>query len=144
MKDYQAWHTLKSTIQHSYPEKLFREREIWWCSVGANVGFEQDGKNQRFERPVLILRKFNRGMFWGLPMTSQAKQGKFYASFLLKNSPVTAIVSQLRVLSSKRLIRRISRINEAVFIRIEDMTIALLKEKETDSLRSPRVPYGNL
>lgn|SRR3989344_6932188 len=104
-KDFSKWHAVKTEIENEYSEKLFREREIWWCSLGMNVGFEQDGKNERFERPVLVFRKFNKGMFWGIPITSKYKEGKFYFSFNIKNEIMVAILSQMRVLSSKRLIR---------------------------------------
>jgi hypothetical protein len=30
----------------------FREKEIWWACLGANIGFEQNGKNENFERPI--------------------------------------------------------------------------------------------
>src|SRR3977135_3027575 len=41
--------------QHHTP--TFQEREIWWRSVGVNVGHEMDGKNQFYNLPVLIVRK---------------------------------------------------------------------------------------
>jgi len=125
-RDFKKWHYLKQDIDNQYLEKLFWEREIWWCSLGANVGFEQDGKHHRFERPVLILRKFNRGMFWGLPLTSRPKQGNYYFLLSWKGIPVTIILSQLRVLSSKRLIRRIGRINNSTFLKIRAKVKELL------------------
>ncbi|MBU2219125.1 hypothetical protein KKG15_01365 [Patescibacteria group bacterium] len=40
-KDFDAWNIQKKKI-HSRDEKiLFHEREIWWCSLGVNIGFEQ-------------------------------------------------------------------------------------------------------
>ncbi|MFA7169790.1 MAG: hypothetical protein WC178_02965 [Candidatus Paceibacterota bacterium] len=59
MKDYKNWHNLKLKIENNgtKKKKKFREREIWWCSLGENIGFEQDGKNEKFERPILVLRK---------------------------------------------------------------------------------------
>ena len=141
-KDFQKWHTLKSEIETVYAAPLFREQEISWCSLGANVGAEEDGKNEFFERPVLIFRKFNREMFWALPMTSKKKEGKFYFSFPLRSEDRTAILSQIRMLSGKRLIRRISKISDKQFILLDDSIRALLNE--TDPLRGPRVPNGNL
>ena len=43
------------------------KKDIWWVSVGVNVGFEEDGKNDNFVRPVLVLKKFNNDMFLGIP-----------------------------------------------------------------------------
>ena len=31
------------------------------------MGFEEDGKNDNFVRPVLVLKKFNNDMFLGIP-----------------------------------------------------------------------------
>jgi len=56
-----AWSKLKVRL-HIKPDNgvYFREREIWWASLGANIGYEQDGKHENFERPVLVLKKFSR------------------------------------------------------------------------------------
>jgi hypothetical protein len=60
MKQFEDWSKEKQNIEIFAPKTLpFREKEIWWCSIGINIGDEQDGKNELFERPVLILRKFN-------------------------------------------------------------------------------------
>lgn len=120
IRDYKKWHSLKELIEYGYSEKIFKEREIWWCSLGANVGFEQDGKHDRFERPVLVLRKFNKGMFWGLPLSSKPKQSYFYFSFYWKEVAVTVLLSQLRILSPKRLIRRMGKINNKTFTEIQN------------------------
>lgn len=56
-------------------EILFYEREIWWCSLGVNIGFEQDGTNDLFERPVLVIKKIQPRRALGLAAHahSQAK-----------------------------------------------------------------------
>ena len=143
IRDFSKWHYLKQNIDNKYSEKLFREREIWWCSLGVNVGFEQDGKHAYFERPILVLRKFNKGMFWGLPLTSRPKQGFYYFSFSWKDATATVLLSQLRVLSSKRLIRRVGKINHRTFSDIRYKVIELLKIKNEPILEGSRVPDGN-
>lgn len=128
-KDYSKWHKLKTEIQNTNPEKLFRERDIWWCSLGDNIGYEQDGKNEKYERPILIIRKFNRGMFLAVPLTSKIENSKFYYNFKLRGEKDTSVIlSQIRLLSSKRLIRRVARLNEHVFNEIKNEVIQLLKE----------------
>lgn len=141
-KDFQKWHALKSKIDAEHKSPLFREQEIWWCSLGANVGFEEDGKNELFERPVLILRKFNKELFLGLPMTSKKKEGKYYYPVHLHDIERSAILSQIRVLSGKRLIRRLGKLSDKQFTGLENAFILLIKE--TDPFRSPLVPNGNL
>ncbi len=51
------WTKLKVRIHIKENSALyFHEREVWWASLGKNIGFEQDGKNKMFERPVLVLK----------------------------------------------------------------------------------------
>lgn len=142
-KDFFKWHTVKSKIDQTSHRILFRPQEIWWCSIGANVGVETDGKNVLFERPVLVFRKFGEHMFWGLPLTSQIKRDKpYYFTFSLhKKNNQTAVLSQMRVLSSKRLLRRLGKVSDAQFVTLNKaVTNFIIK---TDPLRGPRVPNGN-
>ena len=46
LKEFDKWNELKKKLHNSEkPKKFyFREREIWWCSLGLNIGFEEDGK----------------------------------------------------------------------------------------------------
>ena len=93
----------------------FHEREIWWVSLGANIGFEQDGKNKQFERPVLVLKKFNKNILWILSLTSSDKKGKYYHEVEYKGKKYQVVLSQLRLISSKRLIRKIRKLSQAEF-----------------------------
>lgn len=58
--------------QHNPP--FFKERDIWWCAVGENVGTEVCGKGKNFSRPVLVLKRLSRRNFFGLPMTTKSKK----------------------------------------------------------------------
>ena len=108
-KDFQKWHIRKGELHKREVSKkiYFHEREIWWCCLGLNIGFEQDGKNNQFERPVLILKKFNKNIFWALSLTSKDKTGKYYYQFKYKERKYSIILSQLKLMSSKRLLRKI-------------------------------------
>ncbi len=68
------WSLLKIKIHFSsLNKKYFLEREIWWAGIGSNVGHEEDGKNKGFERPVLILKKFNKYLVLIIPLSSKIK-----------------------------------------------------------------------
>ena len=58
-KDFQTWHHAKAQIDEKDRRVFFHEREIWFCHLGVNIGFEQDGKGESFGRPVVVFRKFN-------------------------------------------------------------------------------------
>ena len=92
---FTRWLKLKIIIHHSdLGERYFHEREIWWASIGANIGFEQNGKNENYERPVLIIKKFNKEIFWGLPLTSKEKSGKYYFATEYNQRKSFVILSQ--------------------------------------------------
>lgn len=113
-----VWAKLKYRIHVSEPEEpvYFYEREIWWCALGANIGYEQDGKHDNFERPVLVLKKFNEHMMWVLPLTSRDKTGnRFYQQTEYAGEKYFVILSQIRTISSKRLLRKIRTMRENEF-----------------------------
>jgi mRNA interferase MazF len=108
-EEYDNWNIQKKKLSKAN-RAYFHKGEIWFCSVGKNIGFEEDGKNLKFERPVLILRKFNNDVFLGIPLTTQAKEGKYYHN-LVSFSNSTAILSQIRLFDAKRLLRIIGKID---------------------------------
>jgi hypothetical protein len=57
------WIKLKESLHKEKLRPYFKEREIWWTSIGFNVGDEQHGNNDIFERPVLVIKKFNKNIF---------------------------------------------------------------------------------
>ena len=52
---FDIWNEVKKLThaRDDIAEIFFYEREVWWCRLGANVGFEQDGKGEHFQRPIL-------------------------------------------------------------------------------------------
>jgi len=107
-KDFQSWHNKKARIDQIPKRPFFREQEIWFCHLGANVGFEQDGSGEEFLRPVLIFRKFNNEIFWGIPLTKTNKTSKFYFRFsFLPGIESSAVLSQIRLIDARRLARNI-------------------------------------
>ncbi|MFZ2189824.1 MAG: type II toxin-antitoxin system PemK/MazF family toxin [Candidatus Magasanikiibacteriota bacterium] len=102
-----AWSNLKQEINNnkSIDNLYFKEREVWWCACGLNVGFEQDGKGDDFRRPVLIIKKFNQYVSLTVPLTSKDKKGKYYIFCDLGDSlPRKAVISQIKLVDTRRLI----------------------------------------
>jgi len=54
MKNYDQWNNLKKELEERTNMPSFHEGDVWWCSVGLNIGPEIDGKNVTAERPVCI------------------------------------------------------------------------------------------
>jgi len=120
IKDFDGWNEKKKEIENrdvDNPKIMFHNRFVWWCSVGVNIGIEQDGKGKNFERPVLILRKFNKYIFLGIPLTTKKKNLNlpFYFKLIGAKKESIAILSQIKLFSSKRLLREIEIIKPELF-----------------------------
>ena len=116
MKDFDSWNNVKKELELREHPPLFKEREIWWCSIGMNIGFETFGKGREFNRPVLVLDKHNRHTFFGLPLGSARNPNSIHhypLDFNGRNGSV--FITQGRTLSSKRLTNRMGVVPEHVF-----------------------------
>jgi mRNA interferase MazF len=76
-KDFDAWNEEKKIRDQEERIVFFREREVWWCAVGINIGREQNGKDKQFQRPVLIIKRINTEMFLGIPLTSRFHKNSY-------------------------------------------------------------------
>jgi len=122
-KSFDSWNERKKSINDLVFSGYFHEREIWWCSLGMNIGDEEDGKNEFFERPVLVIKKFNRDIALIVPLTTKLKDNKYYLNFTHEEIQYAVILSQLRLVSSKRFRRRIRKINQNLFNIIREQII---------------------
>ncbi len=128
MKDFNTWNQEKASLEISGHEMLsFHEREIWWCSIGINLGDEQDGKNEMFERPILVLRKFNKKICWVLPLSTKQKEGVYYHQLEHEGQVFSVLLSQLRLVSVKRFRRFVRKISPHQFELIQNKVIALIR-----------------
>jgi mRNA interferase MazF len=126
-KDFDTWNEEKRRLHVSGAEKLiFREREIWWCSIGLNIGDEEDGKNEFFERPVLVVRKFNEKIAWVVPMTTAVKNNPFHHVIFHDDVYFSLMLSQMRLLSVKRFRRYVRKISGYQFALVRAKIILLL------------------
>ncbi len=104
MKNFEEWNRQKIQINGSNSNIFFREREIWICALGENVGFEQSGQGEQFLRPILILKKFNPNIFWGIPLSLTKRRGRYYFEFsFIEGVKSVAILSQIKLVDAKRL-----------------------------------------
>ena len=120
MKDFDKWNTQKRIIHNSGTNKFYRTREIWWCSLGINVGFEQDGSGNCKMRPVLVLKGLSRNTCFAIPLTTSSKKHpmRFFLG-VINNKPTTAIISQMRIIDTKRLVRKIGDVDKGKFEEIK-------------------------
>jgi mRNA interferase MazF len=125
-KDFKKWHNKKDNIDKIEKRPFFHEREIWFCHLGLNIGFEQDGKGGDFLRPILIIRKFNNEIFWAVPLTRTSKKSLYYFHFILNDKESVAILSQIKLIDARRLSHKIGEVREVEFGQLKDKIKALL------------------
>jgi hypothetical protein len=51
-KDFDGWGQRKKKIDSFVRFQHPKEKEIWWCRVGLNIGTEVYGKGKDYMRPV--------------------------------------------------------------------------------------------
>lgn len=126
-KDFDGWNIQKKIIDSVENKKTFHEREVWFTKIGENIGFEQNGKGEEFLRPVIVYKKFSRNVFLAIPLTKAIKEGRFYHSFKFHGKTSTAILSQIRLFDSKRLLYSIGRISEGYYGGLKEKLIELMQ-----------------
>ena len=126
-KDFDNWNQeKKSTNDRDTLDLYFYEGEVWWMSLGINIGFEEDGKSQQFTRPVLVLKKFSQNVFIGVPLSTSGKTGKYYFNFAFAESQSTALLSQIRLFDSKRMVKKMGQIEKGVLEEIRTKVKGIL------------------
>lgn len=84
--------------------------------MGINIGDEQDGTGKNFDRPVIIIREFNERIFFGVALIGKKKTGKYYFPLgIVGNREASAVLSQVRLIDGKRLVRKIGMLDEKIF-----------------------------
>ncbi len=131
-KEFDRWNEIKKRLELSEPVStlLPREREIWMCSLGRNLGFEQNGGGDNFSRPVLIVKKFNNQMFWAVPLSSKQKPYDFYFNLTdPSGEKVSLILAQIRLVSVKRLSRVLYELPNRDFEAVRSHLVTLIQSK---------------
>lgn len=116
-KRYDEWNELKKSLHYSGKLPTYHEREIWWMSIGENIGSEINGKGEKFLRPILVVRKYGN-LFFGVPLSSQIHQGRWYELFEYKNKTQCALLSQSGKYSANRLHHKMGRMPRMDYLRI--------------------------
>lgn len=129
IKNFNLWFKIKPQLDNllSYPK--FQEGDVWWCHIGENIGHEECGKGNKFLRPIVIFKKFNNRIFFGIPTSSKLKDSPFYRPITIKGARVSIFISQMRLFDVKRLLYKQGKIspNELSFLK-KDFIKLLLKK----------------
>jgi len=117
-KNFDLWNNRKKEIDET-TANFYHEREIRWCSLGINIGFEQDGTSETYRRPVLIVKGFSRYVCLILPLTTSIKKNPYHISIgMIENQEAFVILSQIRLIDTKRLHDRLAVLDKDKFEKI--------------------------
>jgi mRNA interferase MazF len=115
-KNFTQWNNLKQKIHITGKCKFYHAREIWWCALGVNVGHEQDGSGEEYRRPVLVLKGFGEETCLVVPLTTSAQKHPLRPSIgAVDGKEAHALLSQIRVIDTRRLVRKIGYLEKDMF-----------------------------
>jgi mRNA interferase MazF len=107
-KDFDRCNKKKKALNADAEPLYYHEGEIWWVHLGVNIGYEIDGKENNFARPVIVLRKYNKYSFLALPLTTSPRHSAWKLPLgLVAGKQAFAVMSQLRNIDSRRLYQKI-------------------------------------
>lgn len=121
VKRFLEWIGLKQKLDASQSiVPKVSEGQIWWASLGENVGYEINGKSQLFTRPVIIFKKLARGFYFVVPTTTQQKIGTWYLSFNHKGVKEVACLHQARSIDYRRLYSKLGELDHLDYVKVAD------------------------
>ena len=126
-KDFNGWIKLKEKLHNLGNPIDIHEGDIWWCAVGENIQTEINGKSNRFSRPVLVVKKFSRFSFWGVPLTTKEHNGSWYVSFKFQNRIEIASIHQMRNMDVSRLYDKIGQVPNSDLELVRNRIVEILR-----------------
>jgi len=123
---FDKWNNLKQKIELKEPVQ-FRQGQIYFMSVGQNIGYEVYGKKELYLRPVLVYRKLSTRTFIGIPLSSKEKEGSYFFTFRYTQKTLsTALLNQIKTFDIKRAEYYDGYINVSDLGKLKDKLIKLL------------------
>ncbi len=152
IKNFLDWNKLKINVDSKsvIDDKgkvnlLAKERELWWCHFGVNIGSEVDGKNADFERPVLIINKLSPTTYLVAPTTSKVKENEFRITvYGIEGKYSIVLIDQIKVIDVRRLKRKVDVIIEEDFIKLKEQICKLTINCEIPLTRDFSEPEGTV
>lgn len=64
---------------------------------------------------MLVLKKFSKDVFIGIPLSTSNKEGRYYFKFDFQGEKSNALLSQIRLFDAKRLKDKLGRLPKSIF-----------------------------
>lgn len=128
-KDFDTWNFEKKKLDESEVSSqiYFREGDIWWCSLGINIGTESNGKGKEFRRPILVIKKLSADMCIALPLTSKKKKGSWFTEISFQGEKRCVLLYQIRMINKKRFQRKMGELDEKELAEVKEKLESLLE-----------------
>lgn len=121
IKNFLDWFVIKPRLnQQNHKPPLVKERDIFWCRIGENIGTEISGKGREFFRPVVIIKKLSKYTFMVVPTSTKIKEGSWYVNFVFGNKEMIGCLHQARVIDYRRLEDKMGTLSELDFGKIKE------------------------
>ena len=125
-KNFDQWNVKKKRLDIAKRSLLFKEGEIWWCSVGMNIGEEVYGKGEHFRRPVVVFKKLSHNSCIAMPTTTRERNGSWFHHLNIKNKDRWVMMNQMKFISANRLWVRESSLSSEEFSGLKKSAAKLL------------------
>lgn len=113
IKKFLEWMTIKEKLHNKeHKPPLVSERDVWWASIGENVGSESNGKSGLFSRPVIIFKKLSHGFYFVIPTTTQNKKGSWFVPTRHHGRDMVACLHQARAIDYRRLSTKLGELDD--------------------------------
>lgn len=127
-KNFQTWGNLSQIIHNNNLSRPlyfhYKEGGVYNAYLGANIGYEEDGKNSLYTRPILIVKGYSQDIFYAVPLTTKHKVTQYHYRIL---SPIDEDKESYAILNQGRTMD-IARIRDRNPIAIIDKDeLALIK-----------------
>jgi len=120
IKRFLEWIGLKEKLHKKDSKPPFvSEGDIWWISLGENIGSEMNGKSGLFTRPGIIYKKLSHSFYFIIPTTTKDKTGSWYIGFIQNNRKMFACLNQVRVVDYRRLFSKLGSLDGEDFKKIQ-------------------------
>lgn len=127
LKTFVDWTKLKIRLHSSQVKVYPKSKAIWWASLGQNIGVEINGKNEKFERPVVVIKVFNNLGALVAPISSTIKKGEYFIEFTNSDNERNIInMSQIKSISSQRFIRYVGKLSNEDFEKVREVYLSFV------------------
>ena len=120
LRKFLDWFKLKVKLEEkNHIPPLVKERDVWWMSLGKNIGSEINGKSELFSRPGIIIKKLSKSTYLIAPTTTKQKTGTWYVPIKYEQKDMNICLHQIRVVDYRRLSTKLYQLDTEDFNRVK-------------------------